>query len=83
MTDAFFSGLPTIATDWNYNRELLQEGKTGFLYHPQEPERLAELLEYAVKNPDKIKEMRRNCMKESKKYSYNSMISIIFEKVVC
>lgn len=81
LTDAFFSGTPVIATNWNYNRELIEEGKTGFLYEPQDLHRLEELLVYAIKNPELIQQMRLNCIHEAKKYTYDTMMEQIFYRV--
>lgn len=80
LTDAFFSGTPAIATDWNYNGELLEHGRTGFLYDPEDTGQLAELLEYALQNPYLIEEMRLNCIREAQKYTYDIMIRQIFGK---
>ena len=32
IIDAFSSGIPDIATDWRYNSEIVQNGKTGYIY---------------------------------------------------
>lgn len=81
LTDAFFSGTPVIATDWNYNGQLIEEGVTGFLYDPSRPDQMAELLVKAIENPALIQEMRLHCLKEAEKYTYTKMIRQIFATV--
>ena len=81
LVDAFFAGLPVIATDWNHNGELLAHGKTGYLYDPNTPALLSDLIEYAVEHPDEIVSMRKACLEEAKKYTLEMVMPIIFEKI--
>ena len=81
LVDAFFAGLPVIATDWNHNGALLTHGKTGYLYDPNTPARLADLIEYAVEHPDEIISMRKACLEEAKKYSMEHVMDILSSRI--
>ena len=62
MIDAFSAGLPVIATDWHYNAELIDHGKTGFIYDPVQPEQLRKWMEYAISHPEEFHAMRFSCL---------------------
>lgn len=81
LIDAFSAGLPVIATDWHYNSEIITDRKTGFLYAVNEPQRLKDLMEYSICNPDLINEMRRNCLFEVEQYSADIVMEIIAKKI--
>lgn len=69
IIDAYSSGLPVIATDWNYNAELVHNGETGYCYEWQKPELLAHHIAYAIEHPVEINQMRSNCLIEAAKYT--------------
>jgi len=73
LIDAFSAGVPTIATNWNYNAEILTEGKTGFCYDIAE-EKLQDRIEFAIKNPTQIASMRAACITEARKYLPNIVV---------
>lgn len=79
LVDCFAAGLPTIATDWNYNAEVLAEGKTGFCYDWRHPELLAEKMRYCMAHPEQVEKMRYACIKEAVKYQPDASMQQIFE----
>jgi glycosyltransferase involved in cell wall biosynthesis len=48
---------PVVATDCGGSRELVLEGKTGFLVPPQDPVALADRIAYLLDNPDEARRM--------------------------
>lgn len=44
IIDSFHSGLPIIATDWNYNKEVIKDGENGILVPIKDPDALCEAL---------------------------------------
>lgn len=79
LVDCFAAGLPTIATDWNYNAEILREGETGYCYNWQYPELLAEKIQYCMAHPEHVAQMRHVCIKEAAKYQPDASMQQIFE----
>lgn len=61
VVDAFIAGLPVLATEWNLNSEVIEEGKTGFLVRPRDVEQLADKIEYARNNRAELARMSINC----------------------
>ena len=69
LVDAFAAGLPTIATDWSMNAEVLTQDVTGICYDWQQPQLLEQWMLWAVDHPEKIRAMRANCVAEAVKYT--------------
>ena len=53
------AGLPVVATDCGGNRELLEDGKSGILVPPCDPEAMAQALGWLLDNPEQAKRMGR------------------------
>lgn len=68
IIDAFIAGLPVIATDWNMNRELIQNGVNGFLLPEITAEALANCMEDILGNPDQLQQLSINARNEAGKY---------------
>ncbi len=81
LIDAFSAGLPVIATDWHYNGEIIAQDRTGFLYDPNETHRLKELIEYCMSDPERISEMRKNCLAEARQYDADTVMDTIAERI--
>lgn len=81
IIDAYASGIPVIASDWKFNPELIEVGKTGYLYNHESYEEFLDVLRGAISNPDKVNLMRYNCIEEAKKYTPDNVMPIIFNKI--
>lgn len=68
LIDAMAAGVPVIASNWKYNREIVIEEKTGFLIKAKDTKILEKTLEWALNNTQRINEMKRNCIVEAQKY---------------
>lgn len=68
LCEAYMAGLPVIASDWKYNSELVDEGKTGFLFQVHNIDKLAEKIDYAIRNPEVVYHMRGIVLEKSKQY---------------
>lgn len=81
LIDAFCAGLPVIATDWHFNGEIITEGVTGFLYPADEPWQLRQRMEQAVKNPEAMLAMGKNCLREAARYDADTVMQVICERI--
>ncbi len=61
IIDAFICGTPVIATDWNMNREVIENGKTGKLIPVHDAGALADAMLDVIHNSVAWKEMSRQC----------------------
>lgn len=81
FVDAFAAGVPVIASDFKYNRELINEGHDGFLYTLTDDEALTNLLFEISMNPELINEMKKKCLERSKEFSSEKAIKILKENL--
>lgn len=66
--DAFSAGVPIIASDWRYNSEILDDGKTGSIFKSNDIKSLINTLIKYANNPEETIEMKSLCLKEANKY---------------
>ena len=76
LLDAMAAGVPVIASDWKYNREIVNE-KNGVLFETQNVHDLTEKM-MSMQNIDSLK---RNCLQEAKKYSSEAAIKAIMDRL--
>lgn len=74
VLDAYMAGLPVIASDWKYNKEVIIDKKTGFLFKTHSLDQLEQILLNLVNNPLILEKMKKNCVKEALKYDSKVLI---------
>lgn len=74
IVDAFVSGLPVIASDWNMNRELVIDGKNGILIPPNDAGALAQAMKQFIENKALRLEMGRSSLEMAPAYHVNSVM---------
>ena len=79
LIDAMAAGVPVIASNWRYNKEIVINNKTGLLI--ENSETLFEKLNYIMKNIGLINDMKKCCIKEAKKYSPQVALLQLIKKV--
>lgn len=65
IIDAFAAGLPVIASRWASYSDIIDDGKTGFGYELGSFDQLCAILEDLMTSPQKLNEMRLNCIKKA------------------
>lgn len=81
LIDAFASGIPVIASDWNANKELLQDGKQGILYPNGKQQTLKDAVHWAVNNPTEMNHMRVESRAEFNAYTPEAILTTILRKM--
>lgn len=69
IIDAFYSGLPVIASDWNSNSEIIKNYETGIVIPNISKVSLLKTIQWCVKNKNTIDTMRLKCIKEANKFT--------------
>lgn len=69
ILDALYAGLPVIATNWNSNFEILEDKKTGLSVEIKNPEQVSNKIIELYNNKKLLEQMKKNCLKESEKYT--------------
>ncbi|MFC5465584.1 glycosyltransferase [Lederbergia graminis] len=84
IIDAYSSGLPVIASDWRYNKEIIKNDVTGFIYKldpANKSKGLEEILMYIYSNPDSIITMKRTCIDEAKNYASSVVMQQMIKRI--
>lgn len=81
IIDAFSSGLPVIARQWNCCNEMVEDHKTGYVYDFDQPDELFSKIEYAVEHPAQTIDMKKNCLTKAKEYSEDIVMTSILNKL--
>ena len=68
IVDAAIAGLPVIAANWNYAKELVEDTGCGFVFPVGDNDALTKLMAFSISNREKIQEMRKTCVLQSKYY---------------
>jgi glycosyltransferase involved in cell wall biosynthesis len=69
LLESYTAGLPVIASNWKYNRELVDENVTGWIVEPKSIDAIVDKLIFAYKNVDFVYAMREKCFEKSREYS--------------
>lgn len=69
VLDAYISGMPVVASRWQYASEFIKDGETGLIADFENDEDFIQKTLLLLKNPDKLIHLTHNAKKESMKYS--------------
>lgn len=68
MIDCFNTGIPVIATDWLYNKDVIEHEKNGLLVPIKNPEAICDAIERLYNDRVFALEISKNNLKEAEKY---------------
>lgn len=75
IADAAIAGVPVIAANWNYAKELVEDCGCGFVFPVGDNKALTEWMNYAINNREKLHEMRQNCVARSEIYRTKNVLT--------
>ena len=81
IVDAFSAGLPVIASDWNCNKEIVDNKINGILYPNDEIKSLKEAIEWLINHSEEMGKMKKNCIISANKYQPDDYIKIIIKQM--
>lgn len=79
IIDAFIAGLPVIATDWNMNSEIVEDGINGFIIPPKDAHSLANKMMWVMENKDILKETGTRNQERANDYHIDQIWPNLFE----
>lgn len=82
IVDAFFSGVPVLASRWESYKDIIEDNVTGISYEFNNSKDLFDKACYLIDNPQKVMEMKRNCFIESKKYTADFAMKILLDNLI-
>ena len=81
IIDAFFAGIPVIATDWLYNKDIIADGVNGLLVSPQSPVELAEAILRLYQNRTLANRLAINNAREALNYTADQVLQNLYNKL--
>lgn len=75
VIDAYISSLPIIATDWNLNKDVIEDGVTGWIIPAHDTTALAERMKYVIDHPDVVKVFSLRCRERAGMYDSRNVLS--------
>lgn len=75
LVEAQSVGLPVIASDINYNGEIIKDGQNGFIFPHGNVEELANRISHCYEHRDELIAMSRRNIADSKQYDAGTVIS--------
>ncbi len=82
IIDAFIAGLPVIATDWNMNKEIIEEGINGFLIEPKSTEALVQKMLWVMENKSNLKVISENNQRRANDYHIDNVLPKLLDLVL-
>lgn len=76
IIEAYMAGLPVIASNWAYNKEVVLDHQTGVIFELYSDDLYNQIL-WSVNNQDQISNYSKNCFEESKKYDIDKSLSVL------
>ena len=77
LIDAMASGLPAIVSDWHENTNIVEDGKTGFIFPTHNVKKLTEILLALAQAPEESIPIRQNCVRKAFKYQPENVLEIL------
>lgn len=75
VIDAFISGVPIIASDWQFNTEFILDGKVGIIVSYQNDKQLIASMKKAINGEYNNHTMSIRCQNEAKNYKTSNIIN--------
>ena len=80
IMESMYVGLPIIATDCRGNRDLIEDGKNGYVVAQLDSNRLIELIEKIYNKQIDIQELKNISKQKSTEYLLDSIIKL-YQKI--
>lgn len=81
IIDAYAAGVPVISARWESFSDLVDDGITGYGYEFGSVQALAEQLELAAKEPERILKLRKNCLGRSRDYIPENAVAVLLQNM--
>lgn len=72
IIDAYFAGVPVIAAKWLNFGDVIDNGKTGYLYKFGEYDEFVKILDLIANNPEQLSNLKHNCIEKSADFSVSA-----------
>lgn len=76
LIDAFIAGIPVIASDWNLNKYLIEDGVNGIIIPPHDSKALYGTMKSVIANEVNLKTMSENAQNSCLKFELKNVINL-------
>ena len=81
IIDAYASGVPVIASEWESFYDIVDSGYTGLGYSFKKKDELKEILIEISKEPEIIYRMKENCVKKAQEYIPENVVEVLINDI--
>jgi glycosyltransferase involved in cell wall biosynthesis len=81
LLDAMIATVPIIASNWNYNSEIIIDGENGKLFKTKDSEDLKENIIFMMENNEKRIKFAYNNKEKAKKYYIENLVSDFIKEI--
>lgn len=75
VIDAYISSLPIIASDWNLNKDVIEDGQTGWIIPSHDVDALTERMRFVIDHPEEVQRMSEICREQAALYDSRIVLS--------
>lgn len=79
LVEAFAAGCPVLATDWNFNADIVTDGVDGLLFDPHDVAALSGHIEALADDPALLAELQDGARETGRQYSVERVTASIIE----
>lgn len=80
ILDAMAAGVPIIASDWKYNKEIIGE-EAGYFFEPRNVDELVIVLKNIISDVEQLNGKKAACIKKSDEYTAKKVFRILFDRI--
>lgn len=77
VIDSYISGVPVLASDWNHNEEVIENGYNGIIFKSKDINHLIYELEHIYENKSILIELSKNARKSSENYKSENVLKVL------
>ena len=81
VVECLTGGVPVIASDWHYNSEIIQHGKTGFIFDLNDGNGLIDCINTILNDRALLLEMKKNAREYSDLFRPESVLKNLFTEI--
>lgn len=81
IIDAYAAGVPVISSRWESFSDVISDGNTGLGYEFDNSAELEQILRSCVDNPEKITDLKLNCLKRAKEFDVGEVMKILEKRL--
>lgn len=74
VVESYYYGIPVIASRQGGPLEIVEEGKTGFLFSTDRDEELVAIVRRIIENPASLSDLKDNCLRKSEEFTLDKHI---------